>query len=869
MKLERYTSVKTTVEESTASLLVKHLLFGIFAWIANRSVVGVVCSGWRIGEQDPLGWWFVLIVVAMSLVLAKKSARVKCAIGIFVGIAVEAVLLFARLAEGGQSLLLRIRAAKNNSEATEKLAEGLPQELWVFFLLAQVLCLLLLLGIYSRLFFCVWLVLVLALIGSAFLVNRCPRAETITMFALSMLLILLVRGFRSFSAKKVCLYLGAVAVFFVVASQVTTAVVDTKQIEKTLTENDYRKKFYDFVNQVLLGEKPSKEKEEPAEPQKPGGNGEGGTVSGMGIAGGEMPDGEGVQGSGEKHLSVLLPKNSPRMYLRAFVGSDYEDNMWSPLSDSTLRKYASELLDYRGPFHAENYSYQLNYRLFLEGSERGLSAGSYRERQYYAMVYVERLKANPDFMYAPSVSTTQAGEVKEYDGYRVPTGTAAQTVEYQIIYNESGMPFYQTYTKEPYVNFSLLKGEDKNLFEEYEELYREFVYDYYLIVPKECQAVGRRLQSQGDWRLDVQQVVNLLQEEYGYTTMPGATPEGEDVISYFMWTRKQGYCMHFASAAVMMLRGMGIPARFVEGYLIREWEIAAADTVTESVGVCLYEDGTTDEISMEYVRVEVPDWNAHAWVEVYVDGYGWVTVDVTPGNAFVPFDMIEVTTPTPPPDATPTEKPDPTPTPKPMTPTLADKATATPTPKAGTPTSSADKNPTKKVTPEPGVSGDDLVSGITKDDLEEPGVWREEQKKLLRPLLFVGALILIPLVILLRYRYLRGMRLLRFRGKYNRRAAKAYFQEICKLLVCWGIESVPYENDGQFCKRAAGIAPELAEEYGLFEALVIGQKAAFSEEKLTGEERKAIAACYKRLRAKTLHRYTGWRLFYQIYIRCI
>ena len=54
--------------------------------------------------------------------------------------------------------------------------------------------------------------------------------------------------------------------------------------------------------------------------------------------------------------------------------------------------------------------------------------------------------------------------------------------------------------------------------------------------------------------------------------------------------------MHFASAATLLLRWMGIPARYVAGYV--------ADVPASG-------------------HVRVPDSAAHAWVEVYIEGYGW------------------------------------------------------------------------------------------------------------------------------------------------------------------------------------------------------------------------------------------------------
>ena len=85
-------------------------------------------------------------------------------------------------------------------------------------------------------------------------------------------------------------------------------------------------------------------------------------------------------------------------------------------------------------------------------------------------------------------------------------------------------------------------------------------------------------------------------------------PAGEDFILYFLTQSRRGYCVHFASAATAMLQSLGVPARYVSGYLVEarpgEW-------------------------------TAVTDENAHAWTEVYVDGFGWTPLEVT-GSAAPP-----------------------------------------------------------------------------------------------------------------------------------------------------------------------------------------------------------------------------------------
>ena len=97
-----------------------------------------------------------------------------------------------------------------------------------------------------------------------------------------------------------------------------------------------------------------------------------------------------------------------------------------------------------------------------------------------------------------------------------------------------------------------------------------------------------------------------------YTLTPYPIPSGEDFALYFLETSKQGYCIHFATAATLMLRSLDVPARFTSGFVV---------TVP-------YENA--DE------PVIVTDRHAHAWVEVYYDDIGWVPLEVTPPGAGIP-----------------------------------------------------------------------------------------------------------------------------------------------------------------------------------------------------------------------------------------
>lgn len=153
-----------------------------------------------------------------------------------------------------------------------------------------------------------------------------------------------------------------------------------------------------------------------------------------------------------------------------------------------------------------------------------------------------------------------------------------------------------------------------------------------------------RVNIKAEERLELaRQVAEFLAGFTEYDPDTPLTPAGEDFVSYFLTESCRGYCMHYASAAALMLRTLGVPARYVSGYV--------ADTVAGE-------------------RVDVPDYNAHAWVEVYCDGYGWQSVEVTPGfNGDFPWERDPDETAPPSPSASATPTPDPSPTPSAPQPT--------------------------------------------------------------------------------------------------------------------------------------------------------------------------------------------------------
>ena len=149
-------------------------------------------------------------------------------------------------------------------------------------------------------------------------------------------------------------------------------------------------------------------------------------------------------------------------------------------------------------------------------------------------------------------------------------------------------------------------------------------------------------------------IAQLLERSAQYDLRIPRTPTDADFVRYFLEESHRGYCVHFATAATLLLRLHGIPARYVSGY---------ATTISSRTG----------QNATEY-SVRVLDSNEHAWVEIYLNGYGWYPVEVTPGSA-TPEDPNRGESPSPSVEPSPTPTPAATPTPAPTpTPEIAPEA---------------------------------------------------------------------------------------------------------------------------------------------------------------------------------------------------
>lgn len=300
-------------------------------------------------------------------------------------------------------------------------------------------------------------------------------------------------------------------------------------------------------------------------------------------------------------IQADVPAYADLVYIKQFIGKNYANNSWNEISkDDTVE--IDELLRAYNSSAQEMTSTLIDERMLL--AESGTVFKNRMSIRYTGMQRSHQLM--------PLYSFTEENKYFDYESY----------------YNEIEEDIYFEY-----FDVDLNAVESMIVRDNYsEQAYRKYVYENYLQTGFKCEKQFKELlktfktDTYSDVMLLAEYIRQHLMERCTYTLTPGRIPSGEDFVDYFYNTSKKGYCTYFATTAVMMLRSKGVPARYVTGFFFRPDE-----NVIDNF----------EAFGKEMNRVSVDDSHAHAWIEFYIDGFGWVEFDVTPGN----FDKMDVEIP--------------------------------------------------------------------------------------------------------------------------------------------------------------------------------------------------------------------------------
>ena len=332
----------------------------------------------------------------------------------------------------------------------------------------------------------------------------------------------------------------------------------------------------------------------------PGPSGKG-NENGRGIKSGSLGRVDELIFTGEEVMSVVTVPTGKPLYLKEYVGMEYRGSSWKePGEDEEYIKLADNGI------HSQDFTGR-----YLDD----VSMGAWFPMRKTSMHIDQNGKEGRCIIMPlyPLVGYDVSYVADE--GYK--DSGSREYIDYYDI-DESVLPLIDYFSE--YGNGGV----------EWEKKYRDYAYSHYLDVNTPMAGElkdmwGGMDSSTAQDRYDTACAVrDYLAANCSYTTHPGKVPAGKDFVEYFLKETHEGYCTYFATSAVMMLRSAGIPARYVEGYLS---DTNNATDTDEELDVYETGNGSTRE---QAKRVSVKDSDAHAWVEYYVDGVGWVDFDVTP-----------------------------------------------------------------------------------------------------------------------------------------------------------------------------------------------------------------------------------------------
>jgi len=283
-------------------------------------------------------------------------------------------------------------------------------------------------------------------------------------------------------------------------------------------------------------------------------------------------------------LEVVMEKPQA-MYFKGFIGKEFTGDSWKTQSFEEAAAHND---------------------LFYWLNEENFSSNT--------MLASLQFKAGQTNRSTLVISTDQADQRYRYIPYGVVTDLESKHIQ-QDGFEKYPTEFNQKYSVENNVlenyakNASKIDPQKMKKYLTLESNYRKFVQEEYLTVSHSDQLILQqdfKKQSKIDYEKSIQFVQDLVAKNIRYDEKAKRTNE---VISTVWQTERRGYSPHYATVGTLAFRMMGIPARYVEGYIITNDQIEGKNA---------------------FSKIEVPLSSAHAWTEIYIDQVGWVPIELVP-----------------------------------------------------------------------------------------------------------------------------------------------------------------------------------------------------------------------------------------------
>ncbi len=345
-----------------------------------------------------------------------------------------------------------------------------------------------------------------------------------------------------------------------------------------------------------------------------------------------------------------------RVYLKYFTGEHYANNSWTipeeivydmnPVFDlfETLQFYPQEFLYPNAMGDAQQtvtltmqnpsetlgecvpYGFMENDELtFLNDNQFSTFASSYQivqDQDYEARlldsfpIYMEGTEIYHNFQSADRQVFNELFDYEQLDPFVLDcvSGNAPSSSEVQKAY------LLCRYGYREYVHKQDTQIPDTPAMEQVRTAYAELLDSYH-----------HDTASAADTIAFLQELRETICGTAVYSLAPGRTPSDKDFVEHFLMESRTGFCMHYATAGVILARMAGIPARYCEGYMVDCIDNPTLET-TQINGQTTY-------------LLDILDSNAHAWAEIYIEGWGWVPFEFTFTQTVQPEIPVEETEP--------------------------------------------------------------------------------------------------------------------------------------------------------------------------------------------------------------------------------
>lgn len=289
--------------------------------------------------------------------------------------------------------------------------------------------------------------------------------------------------------------------------------------------------------------------------------------------------------------AIIMMEQPQAMYLKGFVGSRFDDEMWQALSNKQALENEA-LFYWLGEEQFKSQTTLSNLQAVIK-------------KQDYQSVAIQIEDASTKYTLLPyEVANIDKLSTIQKDGATYNSGFLGEENYTFKMANHVGENY-------PLLAAQIEKMNSKEVADylKLEANYRAFVYDTYVKVGQEERLILQddfKKQTVINYEEAITQVQKKLDETIAYNEE--FIVNGQTVGT--IWQSEQkGFSPHYATIGTLAFRLLGIPARYVEGYIVTP-------------------EAVKDKKSFE--EITLSNNAAHAWTEIYIDQVGWVPVEVTP-----------------------------------------------------------------------------------------------------------------------------------------------------------------------------------------------------------------------------------------------